>query len=106
MIASHPSLPARRTTMERRQFIKQVVQTAAVASVSALSAQRVFGANERVNVALIGCGTRGMTVARLMRQAPNVAFPAVCDVYQPNAATAQKWGGAGCEAYGDFRQVL
>jgi predicted dehydrogenase len=66
----------------------------------------VLGANERVNVALIGCGSRGMTVARLMRQAPNVAFVAVCDVYDRNANNARQWAGAGCQAYRDFRQVL
>ena len=90
--------------MQRRQFIKRVIQTAAISAGAA--APRAFGANERVNVALIGCGTRGMHVARLMREVPNVAFPAVCDVYERNAAAARKWAGANCEAYGDFRKVL
>jgi len=90
--------------MERRRFIKQVVHTAA--TVSAVSAARAFGANERVNVALIGCGTRGLHVARLMQKVPNVAFVAVCDVYETNAAKAKQWAGQGCEAVGDFRKVL
>lgn len=90
--------------MERRQFIKGILGTAAIASAS--SAQRVLGANERVNIGLIGCGTRGMAVARLMREVPNVAFVAVCDVYEPNAAKAKTWAGGDCQAYGDFRKVL
>jgi predicted dehydrogenase len=92
--------------MQRRQFLHRVIQTAAAASVSAASAQRVLGANERVNVALIGCGTRGMAVARLMREVPDVAFVAVCDVYESNANRARQWAGRDCQAYGDFRKVL
>lgn len=92
--------------MQRRQFNKSVVQSAAVATLSAASAARVLGANERVNVGLIGCGVRGMYVARLMRAVPNVAFTAVCDVYEPHAARAREWAGEGCQSYGDFRKVL
>ncbi|MCI0377456.1 MAG: Gfo/Idh/MocA family oxidoreductase, partial [Gemmataceae bacterium] len=60
----------------------------------------------RVNVALIGCGGRGMAVARLMRQVPDVAFVAVCDVYERNAGRARDWAGDGCQIYRDFRRVL
>jgi len=95
--------------VKRRTFIKGVLgSTAASCSVSTALAQagNVVGANERVNVALIGCGTRGMAVARLMNQAPNVAFVAACDVYDRNANSARQWAGKGCQAYRDFRQVL
>src|SRR5262249_28098905 len=93
--------------VERRQFVKRALQTTAAASVvPAASARRVHGAGERVNVALIGCGTRGMAVARLMRAVPNVAFVARCDVYEPHAARAKQWAGGDCRALGDFRKVL
>src|SRR5262245_30533169 len=91
--------------MQRRQFIRRVLQGAAV-SAGALSAPKALGANERVRVGLIGCGVRGMTVARLMREVPDVAFVAVCDVYAPHAAKAKEWAGPECQSYGDFRQVL
>src|SRR3989442_1240135 len=51
------------TDMKRRQFIKRMVQAGAVVSASALSAQRVAGANDRVRGGLIGCGGRGMVAA-------------------------------------------
>jgi len=57
-----------------------VIQTAAAASVGAAPARNVLGANERVRVGLIGCGTRGLAVARLMGEVPNVAFVAVCAI--------------------------
>ncbi len=87
--------------MRRRQFLQ-----AAVTSLSALSAARVYGANERVRLGLLGCGTRGTHVARLLAQVPGVVFTAVCDVYDPHAAKAKAWAGGGCEAFRDFRRVL
>src|ERR1043166_1165467 len=93
--------------MKRREFIKRVAQTTAVISAtSALSAERVRGANERVHVALIGCGGRGRLVSRLMREVPNVDFVGVCDVYDRHAADAREWAGSNCKSFRDFRKVL
>ncbi|MCC6861383.1 MAG: Gfo/Idh/MocA family oxidoreductase [Bryobacterales bacterium] len=84
--------------MQRRQFL--------TSSVSAASAGRILGANDRVVMGLIGCGGRGRYVARCIREAPGVEFGAVCDVYQPNAAKAREWAGPRAQAYGDFRRLL
>ena len=93
--------------MKRRHFIKQISQTALALSASrALSAQRILGANERVNVALIGCGGRGMFDAKLMRVVPNVEFVAVCDVYGRHADAAREWAGERAKSFRDFRKVL
>lgn len=95
------------TAMRRRQFLKHVAQTAAtVSTMSAFSAERVIGANDRVNVALIGCGGRGKLVARLMREVPNVDFVAMCDVYDPSANSAKEWAGPMAKAFRDFRKAL
>lgn len=82
--------------MKRRNFL----------ATTALSASRVMGANDRVNVALIGCGGRGRYVARLMREAPNVAYVATADVYDKNAETTREWAGSDAKAFKDFRKVL
>ena len=92
--------------MKRRQFIKRVAQATAVVSASALSAQRVLGANERVRVGLIGCGGRGMFDAKLMRDVPNVEFAAVCDLYPPHLARAKEWAGSSAKEFKDFRRLL
>ena len=88
--------------MQRRSFIQ-----ASGLGISALSASRVRGANDRINLALIGCGGRGRGVARSMRDSsPNVAYTAVADVYTPNAETAGKWAGADTRVFQDFRKLL
>ena len=91
--------------MERRQFIQQVAGTA-LASATALSGARILGANDRVNVGLIGCGGRGRGDANLLRQVSGVNVVAVCDVYEPHAEAAKAWAGSGCRSYGDFRKLL
>jgi predicted dehydrogenase len=87
--------------MLRRNFVQ-----ASALGVTALSAARVLGANDRINAGLIGCGGRGRFVARLMREAPNVAFTAVADVYQANAERAREWAGPDSKAFSDFRKLL
>lgn len=81
--------------MQRRTFL-----------FTAASARRVAGAGERVVVGLIGCGGRGMYVARHMRDSGGAIFGAVCDVYEPNRTKAREWAGAEVRAYGDFRRLL
>jgi len=92
--------------MKRRDFLAHAAQAAAVVSTTALGADQVLGANGRVNVGLIGCGGRGMLVARLMAGVPNVRFTAVCDVYDVHSARAQEWAGPGCQSFRDFRKLL
>ena len=89
--------------MRRRQF---VTGTSAAVVGTALSAGRVLGANERVNVALIGCGTRGRLLAGLFKQTPGAAITALCDVYEPQIAQARASAADGARAFKDFRQVL
>lgn len=86
--------------MRRRSFV------VSSAGLTALSASRIRGANDRVNLALIGCGGRGRYVAQLMRELPNVAYIAVADVYRPHAEAALQWAGPDAKAFKDFRELL
>jgi predicted dehydrogenase len=87
--------------MRRRNF----VQSSGL-GITALSAKRVWGANDRLNIGLIGCGGRGRGVARSMREAPNVAYTAVADVYQANGELAREWAGPDAKYFQDFRKLL
>jgi predicted dehydrogenase len=96
--------------MNRRTFLKRTARAAAtaVAASTALSARRVYGANERVNLGLIGCGIRGRIVAGLMAKVPGVAYLAVCDVSDATVESARRWNFVADDAQGykDFRRVL
>ncbi len=114
--------------MKRREFVKSSVN-AGIAAWTAVSADRVFGANERLRVGLIGCGGRGTFDARLMRGTPediqavasenyhdgnldprlkdarNVEIAALCDVYESRVAAAKRWA-PGAKTFSDFRGLL
>ncbi|MDX2042012.1 MAG: Gfo/Idh/MocA family oxidoreductase [Acidobacteriota bacterium] len=92
--------------MKRRDFINSAITGAAVVSTTALSYERIVGANDRVVVGLIGCGGRGRQVASLMRNVPGAEYGAVCDVYETNAASAQAWAGSSSKKFNDFRKLL
>jgi predicted dehydrogenase len=76
---------------------------------SKMSGSRVLGANDRINVALIGCGGRGRSDAYSFKEyadANNNACQilAVCDVYEKRKReTAEKYGA---KAFVDYREVL
>jgi len=97
--------------MNRRTLLKTTLHGAAATALGgghALSAQKSIGANERINVGLIGCGGRGLLVSRLMAAVPNVSIVAFSDVCDDtvNRAAASPFAASGARAYKDFRGIL
>jgi predicted dehydrogenase len=92
--------------MKRREFIRNAIHGTAIVTTAAPLVRGVLGANQRVRVGLIGCGGRGLAVAKLMREVPGVEFVAVCDVYERNALAAREWAGVGVRVFQDFRKLL
>jgi predicted dehydrogenase len=103
---------------DRRDFLKTVGATgltleaakSALASKSATKATggRVIGANDRINIGVIGCGGRGQGVARTFAQVGEAdnscQIVAVCDVYEKRKRqTAERHKAKG---YTDYRELL
>jgi predicted dehydrogenase len=74
--------------------------------VSALSASRVLGANDRIRVGIIGCGGMGTGVWRTFLAQPDVEPIAVCDVYEPFRKRGAKMCKDQVAEFKDFRQLL
>lgn len=91
----------RRGGMTRRQFVRMGAMGA-----TALSASRVWGANERINVGLIGFGLIGRFHLAALKEQPDVAVTAVCDVHRGRVAEAAAMAGGNVARYGDFRKLL
>ncbi len=89
--------------LNRRQFVKS---TAAFAGLSALSATRVLGANERVGVGLIGFGLIGGIHARSFMAQPDVDLVALAETYQPRLDEGLALAGNRAKGYRDFRSLL
>jgi predicted dehydrogenase len=88
----------------RRTFIQ------ASAAFSALSASRVWGANDRINVAIIGVGGRGQAHIRGYAKQPDANIYALCDVVQANLersqANVQKLTGQTPKGFKDMHDVF
>jgi predicted dehydrogenase len=106
----------------RREFLKTTTTAASVlgaastafAAKSAKSASRVLGANDRINVAVIGNGGRGSYVGRKFSEVgaadgDKCQIVAVCDVYQRRVTKAKEFYAAKykpVDGYLDYREVL
>ena len=104
--------------LDRRGFLKSVsatgltlaAATSAIAAKTAgkMSGGRVVGANDRINVGIIGCGGRGSYVADAFndfgKKNNACQIVAACDVYEKRKkAVAVKFDAKG---YRDYRELL
>ena len=85
--------------MQRRKFL-------AASAATALSAQRVQGANDRIRVALIGAGGRGRRVTQYAVENPGAEVVGVSDVYLPRMDEAERQWGVQLRKHSDYRTVL
>ena len=95
MKSSHPS---------RRAFMKTA---AAAASLGGVIPSTVLGANDRINIGLIGAGGMGTGHLRGLvdrAEEDNIRVPAVCDVYQRRLSQAKDICKG--EGYLDYRKLL
>ncbi len=77
--------------VNRRDFLKSSAAGAAALSLSAASASRVLGANDRIGVAFIGTGGRCQehigVITKLQKENKGAAAVAVCDVWDGHEYT-------------------
>jgi len=85
----------------RRKFIG----TVATGLATTLASHTVLGANERINLGLIGAGARGLELARWAAACPNVHVAAVADVYTKSLENAQR-SIPDVQLHGDHRRLL
>jgi len=68
--------------------------------------QKPVSANDRINVAVIGPGSRGLELMRKLLRTPGVEITGVCDVYEPRFAQVNALVGKKVPAYRDYRELL
>ncbi|MDR3717913.1 MAG: Gfo/Idh/MocA family oxidoreductase [Bryobacteraceae bacterium] len=88
--------------MTRRSFY--------VGAAAAFSAARVFGANDRIRVGIVGLGGRGSDHQGLYMRIPDAQVAGLCDVNQAALERAQaritKAGGAKAAEFSDMRAMF
>ena len=107
-------------TKSRRRFLKESIAAgSAAAGLSALnststlaaSSVRILGANDRIRVALIGCGGQGSGDLRAMLRIKNIDCVGLCDVDDAQTAKTAKtvsdqYGQTPTLLTRDFRKIL
>jgi predicted dehydrogenase len=94
-----------RSSLSRRSFLTASAATTAAALTLPASAQPV-GANERINIGLIGTGGRCRHLMQSLAKVPNTRMTALCDVYEPNLEQAQKLADPAAVTFRDYHQLL
>jgi predicted dehydrogenase len=90
-------------TQPRRAFLATTARVAG--AFTAASYMRVLGANDRVNLGLVGAGERGRHDMDLFIQTGQVDVRAVCDVY-PEMLDRAKSKAPNAQTFGDHRKLL
>jgi predicted dehydrogenase len=101
--------------MNRRDVLQGIslsMLSTGLISKSSLLAQAVspsakpFGANDHINVCMVGPGSRGKELLRQLLRVPGVNIAAVCDVYEPRFAEVNQLVGKPIPAYKDYGEML
>jgi hypothetical protein len=76
---------------------RDLITSAGTAVLTAASQSRILGANDRMSIALIGCGARGNLLLPHFQKLNKAPLMAVCDVYRTRARKVPDTG-VGSEA--------
>ncbi len=94
--------------MDRRKFLQASTLTAVAGALSretnALAAPKAL--NDRIQLGVIGPGSRGKEVLRQMLHVPGVEVAGVADVYEPRFAQAEAVAGHALFKTKDYRELI
>jgi predicted dehydrogenase len=93
-------------TTSRRQFVTTGLAAMAGLSVPDSVFARKIGAADKVRVGLIGTGSRGSGLATLIKDIPELALVACCDIIPENLQKGMSLAEKGAKAYSDYRKLL
>src|SRR5574340_116759 len=73
---------------------------------TAASSARIWGANDRLRLGVIGTGGRGTYHTGNLAKRTDVEVVAVCDVYKTRAQAACEKAGIAADVVQDYRRVI
>src|SRR5207245_10555251 len=94
--------------MDRREFLGLTAGTLAAMSVliSRPGETRAVPPSDQINLGVIGVGSRGKEVMRMMLRVPGVRVQGLCDVYEPRFAERRIITNEETRVYWDYCQLL
>ena len=99
--------PALGPADDRRTTRRVFLGTAGAAAMTAMSYARIQGANNRVNIGVIGYGLIGKQHVVDLKKFADVNLVGLCDVYKPRVQEGLAFiGNPNCKGYSDFRKMF
>jgi predicted dehydrogenase len=96
-----------KTKVSRRQFLESTALGAAGLMLGSSTAPAsVFGANDRVNVGVVGAGGQGTSLIRNLATVPNSKITAMCDIFEPNLNKGVNLAGSQPKSFIDYRKLI
>jgi predicted dehydrogenase len=92
--------------MDRRAFLKLTAAGVAAGGVAGARSTRAVAPSDRINVGVIGPGSRGQELIRYMLRVPGVRIAALADVYDARFAASRKLTGEETPAFADYRRLV
>ncbi len=101
-------------TLSRRTFLKAGAGVSAAMTIPAASYAKILGANDRISIGIIGCGSRGrgahMPGINKHAKTENIEVTAVCDPWrvarQQAAGLAKEWYGREARQFVTYRDLV
>jgi predicted dehydrogenase len=97
---------SRRSDVSRRSFLRTSTQVAAGLAAFAVPATNALGANEKLQIGLIGVGGRCRHLLQSLVKIPDVRLTAVCDIYDVHLDAGRKLADPKAFATKEYKKLL
>ncbi|MDR8394610.1 Gfo/Idh/MocA family oxidoreductase [Aliifodinibius sp. S!AR15-10] len=90
--------------ISRKEFL--TTTGAALTGLHALGYSSVLGANNTINLGIIGTGSRGNYIAQVVKQIPSLKLIACCDVREENLEEGLSHAASNAKGYSEYQKLL
>lgn len=93
--------------LSRRHFLEATTLGAAGMMLgSSRAPASALGANNQVNVGVVGAGGQGSSLIRSLATVPNSKITAMCDIFEPNLNKGVNLAGSQPKTFNDYRKMI
>ncbi|HXI91099.1 MAG TPA: Gfo/Idh/MocA family oxidoreductase [Blastocatellia bacterium] len=93
--------------LSRRNFLEATTLGAAGLMLGSSSVPAfALGANDRVNVGVIGAGSQGSSLIRSLATVPNSKITGMCDIFEPNLNKGVNLAGSQPKTFIEYRKLI
>ena len=93
--------------LSRRNFLEATTLGAAGLMLGSSSGPAfALGANDRVNVGVIGAGSQGSSLIRSLASVPNSKITGMCDIFEPNLNKGVNLAGSQPKTFIEYRKLI